>query len=253
MLQAGLPNAARIAFTGTPILMGDRTRTHEIFGEFIDRYTLREAEADGAIVPILYEGRTAQGAVKDGASLDEQFEDLFSDYAPEALEAIRAKYATKGQVFEAPALIADKARNMLRHYVTHILPNGLKAQVVAYSRLAVVRDLDAFVLAHDELLAQAEALNPEDKLIDDEGLCGRPLAVQAQVQAWRYRQTLASIEFAPVISGSNNDAPAWKPWTDGAKQKSRVERFKRPPIHADPAKRAPAGVSDRQVDAADRL
>jgi type I restriction enzyme R subunit len=146
-LLAGLPNCARIGFTGTPILMGDKKRTHEIFGEFIDRYTIREAEADGAIVPILYEGRTAHGAVKDGANLDDLFEDLFREHTPEELEAIKAKYATKGQIFEAPDLIRDKARDMLRHYVTNILPNGFKAQVVAYSRQAVVRYLDAFIAA----------------------------------------------------------------------------------------------------------
>lgn len=238
-LQAGLPNCARIGFTGTPILMGEKKRTHEIFGEFIDRYTIREAEADGAIVPILYEGRTAHGAVKDGANLDDLFEDLFRDHTPEELEAIRKKYATKGQVFEAPALIADKARDMLRHYVTHILPNGFKAQVVAYSRLAVVRYLDAFVAARDGLLAEAEALSLEDKTMDDEALCQRPVAVQARVQAWRYRETLRNIEFAPVISGSNNDDPAWKQWTEGAAQKTRIERFKRPLMHKDAAKRDP--------------
>ena len=70
-LLAGLPNCARIGFTGTPIIMGDKKRTHEIFGEFIDRYTINESEEDGATVPVLYEGRTAQGAVKDGASLDD--------------------------------------------------------------------------------------------------------------------------------------------------------------------------------------
>jgi type I restriction enzyme R subunit len=32
---------------------------------------------------------------------------------------------------------------MLRHYVTNILPNGYKAQVVAYSRLAAIRYFDA--------------------------------------------------------------------------------------------------------------
>ncbi|CAD5366516.1 Type I restriction-modification system, restriction subunit R [Rubrivivax sp. A210] len=238
-LQAGLPNCARIAFTGTPILMGEKKRTHEIFGEFIDRYTIREAEADGAIVPILYEGRTAHGAVKDGASLDELFEDLFREHTPEELEAIRKKYATKGQIFEAPALIADKARDMLRHYVTHILPNGLKAQVVAYSRLAVVRYLDAFIAARDELLAEAEALPTEDKAMDDEALCRRPAAVQARVQAWRLRETLRAIEFAPVISGSNNDDPAWKVWTESTAQKARIERFKKPLQHTDPARRDP--------------
>lgn len=238
-LQAGLPNCARIGFTGTPILMGDKKRTHEIFGDFIDRYTIREAEADGAIVPILYEGRTAHGAVKDGANLDELFEDLFREHTPEELEAIRQKYATKGQIFEAPALIADKARDMLGHYVTNILPNGFKAQVVAYSRLAVVRYLDAFSIARDELLAQAEHLSPEDKALDDEALCRRPPKVQARVQAWRYRDTLRRLEFAPVISGSNNDDPAWRPWTDAAAQEQRIKRFKQPLTHAEPAKGDP--------------
>lgn len=238
-LLAGLPNCARIGFTGTPILMGDKKRTHAIFGEFIDRYTIREAEADGAIVPILYEGRTAHGAVKDGASLDDLFEDLFREHTPEELEAIRKKYATKGQIFEAPDLIRDKARDMLRHYVTHILPNGFKAQVVAYSRLAVVRYLDAFIVARDELLAEADALSPEDKVLDDEVLCTRPPAVQAQVQAWRWREVLARIEFAPIISGSNNDDPAWKEWTDSTGQEQRIKRFKQPLLGADPAKTDP--------------
>jgi type I restriction enzyme R subunit len=238
-LLAGLPNCARIGFTGTPILMGDKKRTHEIFGEFIDRYTIREAEADGAIVPILYEGRTAHGAVKDGANLDDLFEDLFREHTPEELEAIKAKYATKGQIFEAPDLIRDKARDMLRHYVTNILPNGFKAQVVAYSRLAVVRYLDAFISARAELLAEAEALSPEDKALDDEALCTRPPAVQAQVQAWRWREVLGRIEFAPIISGGNNDDPVWKQWTDSAAQEQRIKRFKQPLLHADPAKADP--------------
>lgn len=238
-LQVGLPNCARIGFTGTPILMGDKKRTHKIFGEFIDRYTIREAEADGAIVPILYEGRTAHGTVKDGASLDDLFEDLFREHTHDELEAIKKKYATKGQIFEAPDLIRAKARDMLRHYVTNILPNGFKAQVVAYSRLAVVRYMDAFAAARDELLDQAEALSAEDKAMDEETLCRRPPAVQAQVQAWRYQELLRRVEFAPIISGSNNDDPAWKQWTDAAPQKERIERFKRPMLHADPTKTDP--------------
>ncbi|CAE6828573.1 type I restriction endonuclease subunit R [Paraburkholderia nemoris] len=240
-LNAGLPNAARIGFTGTPILMGEKKRTHEIFGEFIDRYTIREAEADGAIVPILYEGRTAHGAVKDGANLDELFEDLFRDHTPEELEAIRQKYATKGQIFEAPALIADKARDMLHHYVINILPNGFKAQVVAYSRLAVVRYRGAFLAARDELLAQAQALSVDDKALDEESLCRRPRDIQAQVQAWRYRETLQTLEFAPVFSGSNNDDPSWKQWTDGKSQEQRIKRFKMPLVHAEAGKADPLG------------
>lgn len=238
-LLAGLPNCARIGFTGTPIIMGERKRTHEVFGEFIDRYTIKEAEADGATVPVLYEGRTATGAIKDGASLDELFEDLFRQHSPEELEAIKQKYATKGHIFDAPALIADKARDILRHYVTNILPNGYKAQVVAYSRLAAIRYFEALKKARDELLAEAEALSPQDKALDDEALYQRPPKVQLLVQAWRYRDTLARIEFAPVISGSNNDDPAWKDWTDGAAHEQLIKRFKKPLFHAQPEKTDP--------------
>lgn len=238
-LVAGLPNCARIGFTGTPIIMGERKRTHEIFGDFIDRYTIKEAEADGATVPVLYEGRTANGAIKDGASLDELFEDLFRQYTPEALEAIKQKYATKGHIFDAPALIADKARDIIRHYVTNILPNGYKAQVVAYSRLAAIRYFESLKQARDALLAEAQALSPEDKALDDEALCQRPAKIQAVVQAWRYRDTLARIEFAPIISGSNNDAPAWKQWTDGAVHEALIKRFKQPLVNAKPEKTDP--------------
>jgi len=239
-LLAGLPNCARIGFTGTPIIMGDKKRTHEIFGEFIDKYTIREAEADGATVPVLYEGRTASGAVKDGASLDELFEDLFREQSTEELEAIKQKYATKGNILEAPALITDKARDILRHYVTNILPNGYKAQMVAYSRLAAIRYFHALQAARDELLAEAEALPADDKALDEDALCQRPPKVQARIQAWRYRELLRRLEFAPIISGSNNDDPAWKTWTDGSKQERLIERFKKPLQHA-------------QVDKADPL
>lgn len=231
-LMAGMPNAAKIGFTGTPIIMGEKKRTHKIFGEFIDHYTLRESEADGATVPVLYEGRTAKGAIKDGASLDELFEDLFRQQTPEELEAIKRKYATRDKIFDAPALIADKARDILRHYVTHILPNGYKAQVVAYSRLAAIRYGESLRQARDELLADAAALPAEDQGLDDEALCLRPPKVQALVQTWRYRDLLARIEFATIISGSNNDDPAWKSWTDGGAQERLIERFKKPLLAA---------------------
>lgn len=238
-LLAGLPNCVRIGFTGTPIIMGAKKRTHEIFGAFIDKYSIKEAEADGATVPVLYEGRTARGAVKDGASLDELFEDLFREHSQDELELIKQKYATKGHIFDAPALIADKARDILRHYVTHILPNGYKAQVVAYSRIAAVRYFHALQAARDELLAEAEALPAIDQTLDDEALCQRPPKLQARVQAWRYRDRLRSLEFAPIISGSNNDPAEWKTWTDGSKHEQLIKRFKKPLNHEQPGKADP--------------
>jgi type I restriction enzyme R subunit len=173
-LLKALPNAARIGFTGTPIIMGAKKRTHEIFGDFIDRYTLKQSEADGATVPILYEGRTAEGAVSDGRDLDQLFEDMFHEKSPAELEAIKRKYATKGNVLEAPKLIDAKARDILRHYVEFILPNGLKAQVVAYSRLAAVRYREALTKARDELVQDAIELDENTRKLGDVELQSKP-------------------------------------------------------------------------------
>ena len=77
-------------------------------------------------MPILYEGRTADGLVKDAPGLDELFEDMFRDYTPDELAVIKAKYATEGDVLEAPLLIEQKARDMLRHYVERGAAGGFQ-------------------------------------------------------------------------------------------------------------------------------
>jgi type I restriction enzyme, R subunit len=236
-LLRALPNCARIGFTGTPIIMGAKRRTHEIFGEFIDRYTLQESEEDGSTVPILYEGRTAEAAVAEGMSLDEVFEDLLRERTPEELERIKQKYATKGRVMEAPALIGAKARDILRHYVENVLPNGFKAQLVAVSRRATIRYNAALLDARRELVERLEGLNPSLLGLDDEQLASRDVDTQFLVRAHRYLAAIREVEFAPVISGSHNDDPAWAEWTDQGKVESRIARFRKPLYHADPEKR----------------
>src|SRR5690606_17807692 len=177
--------------------------------------------------------------VKEGANLDELFEDLFRERSAEELELIKKKFATKGQIFEAPRLIEEKAADMLRHYVTNILPNGFKAQVVAYSRRAAIRYHEAFKAARLALLAEARALSPADKALDDTALILRPPRVRAAVQAWRYRELLAEIEFAVVISSGNNEDGAWAKWSDSAAVETHIKRFKKPLQHEDEKKRDP--------------
>jgi type I restriction enzyme R subunit len=157
-LRKALPNAAIIGFTGTPILSHEKKETREIFGDFIDKYILQDAELDGATVPILYEGRTADAMVKDAPSLDAVFEDMFRDYSAAELAVIKAKYATEGDVMEAPLLIEQKARDIIRHYAGVALPEGFKAQVVATSRRAVMTYLDKLTQAQNELVAELEAV-----------------------------------------------------------------------------------------------
>ncbi len=55
-LQAALPNATRIGFTGTPIERGDRN-TRLAFGDYISIYRMGRAQEDGATVKIYYESR----------------------------------------------------------------------------------------------------------------------------------------------------------------------------------------------------
>jgi type I restriction enzyme R subunit len=79
------PNATRIAFTGTPLITeehGNR-RTVKRFGEYIDTYKLMDAVHDGATLQILYEGRTADTALKDKHGFDTKFEDLFKTRSEE--------------------------------------------------------------------------------------------------------------------------------------------------------------------------
>ena len=229
-LLRALPNCARIGFTGTPILMGAKKYTDEIFGNFVDRYLLRQSEEDGATVKIVYEGRTADAAVRGGGPLDDLFDDMFRAHTADEIAAIQRRYATKGDVLEAPALIADKARNMLRHYVENVLPSGFKAQVVAVSRRAVVRYREAFLVARYELVARLAAIDPA--LLAPPGPSDPETAFL--VRAHRFLPTLREMEFSPVISsGGKNDDPSWSEWTDPAKAKERIERFKRPFVHAD--------------------
>jgi type I restriction enzyme R subunit len=86
-----------------------------------------------------------------------------------------------------------------------------------------------------------EVLNADETILVlvNEAHCQRPPRVQAAVQAWRYRDTLQKIEFAAVISSSNNDDAAWKQWTEAAANETRIMRFKKPLFHAKPEKTDP--------------
>jgi type I restriction enzyme R subunit len=228
-LLSALPNCARIGFTGTPIIMGEKKRTHEIFGEFIDTYTIRESEADGATVPILYEGRTTKGAVTEGRDLDEVFEDIFAERTVEELEAIKGRWATKGNVLEAPKMIEAKARDMLRHYVDVVMSNRFKAQVVATSRLAAVRYRQGFLAARDEMVGEIEKLDPSQRTPQAIDRAGElPTKLARLVRASVLLPLIKSLDFVPVISGGHNDHPSWLQWSDEDKHKKNIDAFKLP-------------------------
>ncbi|MGE4126273.1 MAG: type I restriction endonuclease subunit R [Pusillimonas sp.] len=132
-INAALPNAPKIGFTGTPLLKTQKM--DQAFGGYIDQYKINEAVDDGATVRIIYEGRQVKTDVV-GDSLDALFDEYFTDYSDEDKRAIKKKYGVERAVREAPARIRWVCIDLLKHYREHIQPNGFKGMIVVGSRHA---------------------------------------------------------------------------------------------------------------------
>ncbi|MFJ4818343.1 type I restriction endonuclease subunit R [Streptomyces sp. NPDC088801] len=223
-LMDSLPNAARIGFTGTPIIMREKNRTTNIFGQFIDMYRLKEAEEDGAIVPIVYEGRIAKGAITEAEDLEDAIAQYFPELTDEEYDLLQERYATASDVLAADSLVRKKARDMLAHYVSGVMPNGFKAQVVAHTRRIAVRYRDALLAARAELVAEAEKLSDVVLAKELEQLKGRRAV---QVAARRQIDLLKAIDFVPVISEGQNDTEDIAAWTDGTGQEAAIDQFRK--------------------------
>ncbi len=197
-LDRGIPNAARIGYTGTPI-----DKTEKVFGEYIDKYTMRQSIEDGVTLQIVYEGRTHNAAVTDQLGMDQAFADVFSDHnLRERLEILG--YGSREAYLEAEPTIEAKAKDMVKHYLEHVFPNGFKAQIVATSREAAVRykkHIDAAIVNELEALRKN---NPRKLDLD----------------------CLARLESDVIISGSHNDLPHLKVYSDGDKHRLSIKRFK---------------------------
>ncbi len=132
-INAALPNAPKIGFTGTPLLKTQKM--DQAFGGYIDQYKINEAVDDGATVRIIYEGRQVQSDVV-GDSLDALFEEYFKDKSDDEKREIKKKYGVERAIREAPARIRWVCIDLLKHYREKIQPNGFKAMIVVGSRHA---------------------------------------------------------------------------------------------------------------------
>ena len=230
-LRSAAPNAARIGFTGTPIMQGRLNDTARIFGRFIDEYKMAEAEADKVVVPIRYEGRTGPAKVKEGDELDGKFENLIATRTKEEQKALRARYRqlTERDVAESAPMIHAKAKDILEHYVVHVLSGGFKAQTAVVSRAAAVLYRGALRDARANLLDELGTFAPDGRLperlrgVEPKDLQGRDTVLY---WAWRFQAIIRRMEFVPVISADQNKkARRWTEWTDETQQKKHIERF----------------------------
>ncbi|MBI5510438.1 MAG: type I restriction endonuclease subunit R [Deltaproteobacteria bacterium] len=131
-MRRALPNACFLGFTGTPIDKNDRS-TLQTFGSYIDTYTIEQAVADKATVPIYYEARLPELRII-GNNLDAIFDRVFVDRSEDERAAIKRRYATEEAIAGAPRRIELICLDLIDHFQKFIRPNGFKAQVVAVSR-----------------------------------------------------------------------------------------------------------------------
>lgn len=160
-INAALPNAPKIGFTGTPLLKTQKMDT--AFGGYIDKYKINEAVEDGATVRLLYEGREVKTAVA-GESLDALFEEYFGDYTKEEQQDIKRKYGVEKAVREAPARIRWVCIDLLKHYRERIRPDGFKAMIVVGSRHAATlfkKTLDELKAPPSEVIISGDHNDPQ--------------------------------------------------------------------------------------------
>jgi type I restriction enzyme R subunit len=200
-LKKALPNAVRIAFTGTPI-----EKTEKTFGYYIDKYSIRQSVEDGVTVEIVYEGRTHSAEISDEEAANKRFEDVFSAVDSEQKVKIMGRYTWRAYL-EDENVIRDKAKDMIEHYAQHVFPNGFKAQVVTVSRLAAIRYKKALEVALTEKIKQLKS-DKRDNNVDIE--------------------RLEKLNVGVVISGTPNDTSEYHPYTDPNMHDKIIRSFKLP-------------------------
>lgn len=152
-LHEAFPNASFIAFTGTPISLLERD-TQAVFGEYIDIYDMKQAQEDGATVPILYENRLAKLQLdpEETPHLDEHVEELTEDEEESERARSHSRWAALEKVVGAEQRLKKIAADFVQHFEarqTEMAKTGAgpgKAMFVAMGR-------DICVRLYDELIA----------------------------------------------------------------------------------------------------
>jgi type I restriction enzyme R subunit len=134
-MRDALPNATYIGFTGTPI-EGTDVNTPQVFGNYIDRYDIKDAVDDRATVKIYYESRLAK------VNLDEEGKRLIEEFDKELEldEEVTEKQKAKAKWTKLEAIVGNQERvkNLAKDIVTHFEKRQTvfdgKAMIVAMSR-----------------------------------------------------------------------------------------------------------------------
>jgi type I restriction enzyme R subunit len=131
------PNACFIAFTGTPLMKNEKSTANK-FGGLIDVYSITDAVTDGAVVPLLYEGRHNLIEVNE-KPLDNYFEKVSEPLTQYGKAALKRKYSSKNIINKADQIIYARAWDITEHYVSNFQNTGFKGQLVAPNKPTAIK------------------------------------------------------------------------------------------------------------------
>lgn len=141
-MQKVFPNACFIAFTGTPLMNKEKSTANK-FGGLIDVYSITDAVEDGAVVPLLYEGRHNLIEVNE-KPLDNYFDKVSEPLTPYGKVALKHKFSSTNQLNKADQIIYARSWDVSDHYEQHVQGisfGSLKAkgQLVAPNKTTAIR------------------------------------------------------------------------------------------------------------------
>ena len=134
-MQQALPNAAFIAFTGTPLLKEDKTENK--FGKIIHSYTMQQAVEDGTVTPLLYEERIPDLSTNDKA-IDAWFDRITDKLTDKQKVDLKKKFSQKGQIYQTEGRIELIAHDISDHF-QNFKRQGLKGQLACDSKASAIR------------------------------------------------------------------------------------------------------------------
>jgi type I restriction enzyme R subunit len=143
-----LPNACYIGFTGTPLFKNPARNTFIQFGALVDKYSMRDAVTDGAVVPLIYEGRAVDEDLSD-AALDAWFDRESQGLTRPQQAELKRRMSSARALQGVSARLKAIAWDVRAHFLENFAGTGLKGQLIAPSKAAAVRMLKIFEELND--------------------------------------------------------------------------------------------------------
>jgi len=139
-MRSALPNAGFIAFTGTPLIVGEE-KTKQIFGDYVSIYNFKQSVDDKATVPIYYENRKPELQLTN-ENLNDDMERLLEDAEldEEQEKRLEREFAREYHIITRDDRLEEIAKDIVKHFMERGYKG--KAMVVCIDKATAVRMYD---------------------------------------------------------------------------------------------------------------